>query len=224
MKILIIEDNVSTIETISLAFQVGWQEAEVIFSRLGKEGIALAESEKPDTIILDLGLPDISGFDVLKNIRTFSNVPVIVLTGSSEESAVVKTLEWGADEYIIKPFRQLELIARVRAIQRRTQLTGDEIHFEVGSYQFDVSTNTLKQGNKIIRLTNTESLILHSLLINKGQIVSTSGLAEKIWGENYFDSTDAVRVYIRHLRQKIETDPSNPKLILTKPGIGYFIK
>lgn len=223
MKILVIEDDISTAETISLSFQVGWPEAETITTRLGGEGVELVESQNPDIVILDLGLPDISGYEVLKNIRMFSNVPIMVLTASSEESSVVKALELGADEYIIKPFRQLELIARVRAIKRRVRSSTGIAQMDIGSYRFDVALNTLTKGSATIRLTNTESLVLYILLLNRGYTVSSSILAEKIWGGDYFYSTDAVRVYIRQLRKKIETDPSNPKLVKTKPGIGYFI-
>jgi DNA-binding response OmpR family regulator len=122
MKILIIEDDRAIVELISLSFQVGWPEAELISSHLGKEGIELVESRCPDIVILDLGLPDISGFEVLRGLRRFTAVPIVILTVRSEEADVVKALEWGADEYIIKPFRQLELLARIKSLMRRQYL------------------------------------------------------------------------------------------------------
>ena len=119
MKVLVIEDDKEIVDAISLAFQIRWPEAKVISTRLGQKGVELVESESPDIVILDLGLPDIAGFEVLRQIRLFSAVPTIILTVRAEEADVVKGLEWGADDYITKPFRQLELLARVKSMIRR---------------------------------------------------------------------------------------------------------
>ena len=223
MKILIIEDDRAIVELVSLSFQVGWPEAELISSHLGKEGIELAESECPDMIILDLGLPDISGFDVLKSIRSFSSIPIVVLTVRSDETDVVKALEWGADEYIIKPFRQLELLARVKSLIRRQLPSDKEMPTVCGPFQFDRSMRKVTYGDKAINLTTTESLILYQLAKNAGQVISHNTLAEVVWGDYYPGAVDALRVYIRHLREKIEKDPAQPSVILTKTGVGYVM-
>jgi len=224
VKILIIEDDLSTIDTISLILQLSWQEAEVISSQSGLEGIALAGEKSPDVIILDIGLPDINGFEVLKRIRSFSNVPIIVLTVRSAETDIVRAIEWGADEYMIKPFRHLELLARIKLILRKQYYPKGEQYLNIGPFRFDVSLRKLERDDKSISLTSTESLILYHLAMNTGTVLSLSTLAQKIWGSYYPGAPEAIRVYIRHLRKKVEKDPDKPKLIVTKPGIGYFLE
>ncbi len=223
MKILIIEDDKAIVEVVSLSFQVGWPEAELISSHLGKEGIELVESECPDMVILDLGLPDISGFEVLKSLRGFSTVPVVVLTVRSDETDVVKALEWGADDYIIKPFRQLELLERVKSLIRRQYPPDKDMPTICGPFRFDRSMRKVFYGDKEINLTTTESLILYQLAKNTGQVVPHNDLAEADWSDHYPGAIDALRVYIRHLREKIEKDPGQPEIILTKTGIGYLM-
>ncbi len=223
MKILIIEDDKDIVELVSLSFQAGWPEAELISSHLGKEGIELVEREHPDMVILDLGLPDISGFEVLKSLRGFSTVPVVVLTVRSEETDVVKALEWGADDYIIKPFRQLELLARVKSLIRRQYPPDKDMPTVCGPFRFDRSMRKVFYGDKEINLTTIESLILYQLAKNAGQVVPHNDLAEAVWSDHYPGAIDALRVYIRHLREKIEKDPGQPEMIITKTGIGYLM-
>ena len=221
MKVLIIEDNHEIVEVISLAFQIRWPELKLVSTHLGEKGVEMVESENPDIVILDLGLPDISGFDVLKEIRTFSVVPILILTVRGEESDVVKGLEWGADDYMVKPFRQMELLSRIRALTRRASPLGNETPLVCGELSFNPTTRQLFYGQKEIELTRTEGTILHQLMRNAGQVVTHSALAEALWGEEYPDATSALKVYILRLRQKLEADPSQPKLIDAKPGIGY---
>ena len=221
MKLLIIEDDEEIIDAISLAFQIRWPEAEIISTRLGKKGIVLADSELPDIVILDLGLPDINGFDVLRKIRQFSQVPIIILTVRAEEADIIKGLEWGADDYIIKPFRQLELLARIKAqIRRQDQPEGEQIIS--GPLQLDSDTGQLYYKDKEINLTVTETRILGHLMRNAGHVVTHFSIAEAVWGDDYPGATDSVKVHIRRLREKIEKDPSSPELIITKSGIGYL--
>ena len=222
MKLLLIEDDRGIVEAVSLAFQVGLPEAQVVSTRLGQKGAELVESEAPDVVILDLGLPDINGFEVLRQIRLFSKVPIIILTVRSDESDVVKGLEWGADDYIIKPFRQLELLARVKALVRRQSPTQEE-ELVCGPLLLDIATGQLHYDGKEITLTVIESRILGQLIRNVGRVVTHSSLAEAVWGDDYPEAADSLKVHIRHLREKIETDPSNPQLILTKIGVGYFL-
>jgi two-component system response regulator VicR len=221
MKLLVIEDDDEIVEAISLAFQIRWPEAQVISTRSGKKGIELVESELPDIVILDLGLPDINGFDVLRKIRLFSQVPIIIVSVRAEEADIIKGLEWGADDYIIKPFRQLELLARIKAqIRRQGQPEGEKIIS--GSLQLDSATGQLHHKNREINLTVTESRILGHLMRNAGHVVTHSSIAEVVWGNDYPGAADSVKVHIRRLREKIEENPSNPELIITRPGVGYL--
>jgi two-component system KDP operon response regulator KdpE len=222
MKVLLIEDDREIVDAISLAFQIRWPEAEVVATRLGEKGVELVESAAPDIVILDLGLPDISGFEVLRQVRLFSSVPTIILTVRSEEADVVKGLEWGADDYIVKPFRQLELLARVKALIRR-QGSPEEEPLDYGPLRLDVTSGTLNYSGKEINLTVTESHILSHLMKNAGRAVTHSSLAEAVWGDDYPGVTDSLKVHIRRLREKVETDPSHPQLILTRTGVGYLL-
>jgi len=223
MKVLIIEDDPQIVEAISLAFGIRWPEAKLISTHLGDEGVQLVEKEAPDLVILDLGLPDINGFEVLKQIRLFSTIPVIILTVRAEETDVVKGLEWGADDYIVKPFRQIELLARTKALLRRRSPLEVELPLVWGSLCFDPTTHEILCHEKKISLTRTEGHILHHLLKHAGQVVTHSSLAEAVWGVDYPGATDSLKVHIRRLREKLEDDPSHPQLILTKPSVGYFL-
>ncbi len=222
MKVLIIEDDREIVEAISLAFQIRWPEAKVVSTRLGQKGVELVESDAPDIVILDLGLPDINGFEVLRQIRLFSGVPTIILTVRSDEADIVKGLEWGADDYIVKPFRQLELLARVKALIRRQTHPDREI-LTYGPLQLEAMTGQLYRNGKEIALTITESLILGHLMKNADRVVTHLSLAEAVWGDDYPGATDSLKVHIRRLREKIEPDPGNPQFIITRTGIGYLL-
>jgi DNA-binding response OmpR family regulator len=222
MKILIIEDTASVVETISLALEMSWPEARIVSTPLGNRGIEMVETESPDVVILDLGLPDTSGFDVIKQVRLFSKVPILILTVYSEEADIVKALNYGADEYVTKPFKQLELVARIKALLRRSMLqTEDPIRY--GQLTLDPASCKLTRGKEEIRLTRTESLLLGSLMRNEGNVVPHSTLAEAVWGEDYPDAQNSLKVYIRYLREKLEKDPGRPQIILSRPGIGYYM-
>ncbi len=223
MKTLIIEDDPEIVESISLALKIRWPETEILSSHLGKRGIDLVENKNPDIIILDLGLPDMSGFEVLKQIRASSSAPIIILTVKADESDIVKGLEWGADDYIIKPCGQLELLARIKARIRDRSHIFEESPLSYGPLRFDPSARQLLNQKREIKLTAIEAHIIDLLMRNAGRVVTYSSLAEKVWGEDYNGSVDSLRVHIRRLREKIEADPSHPQLILTKPGIGYFL-
>ena len=219
MKLLIIEDDQGIIEAISLAFQIRWSEAQIVSTHSGRRGIELVEEETPDIIILDLGLPDMNGFEVLKAIRQFSAIPVLIVTVRGDEADIIKGLEWGADDYIIKPFRQLELLARIKAhIRRQSQPEGQII---IGPYKLNSEAGQFFKNGELINLTITESMILQQLMSNAGQVILRSNLIELVWGSDYPGANDSLKVHIRRLRTKIEDNPSNPRLIITKPGIGY---
>jgi two-component system KDP operon response regulator KdpE len=224
MKILIIEDDGSIVDNLYLMFKVGWPEVDLIWTGLGEEGIDMVEKEYPDLVILDLGLPDISGFEVLKRIRLFSPTPVLILTVRGDEVAVVKAFDLGVDEYLIKPFRQMELLARIKFLINRNSRVQLNQFQNYGPFQFNAATHAIKYKDKIINLTKSEFLLLQHLAINQKKIVTYSSIAESVWGTDYPGSEKAIRVYIRQLRKKIEDNPDKPEVILTESKIGYFIK
>ncbi|MFC1846529.1 response regulator transcription factor [Chloroflexota bacterium] len=221
-KMLIIEDSEDVVEAVSVALQIRWPQLKIISTGEGEEGLELVEKESPDIILLDLGLIDMSGFEVLKRIRLFSNIPVIILTVRGDEADVVKGLELGADEYIVKPFRQLELIARINAVARRLYATEEERPIACGQYYFDPSNRVVICNGRQVVLTRTESIVLLKLMQNIDIMVTHSKIAEDIWGNSYPEAAASIKVYIRRLRKKIEPDPNHPRLILTKPGLGYL--
>jgi two-component system response regulator VicR len=216
MKVLVIEDDRAIVDAISLAFKIRWPEAKIVATDSGEAGIELAETENPALVILDLRLVDIDGFEVLKQIRLFSTVPILILTVRSEEADIVKGLEWGADDYMVKPFRQLELLSRVKALTRRGgSLIGEE-SLVCGKLHFNTATGQLYLGDKEINLTRTESRIIQHLMRNSGHLVTHSSLAESVWSDDYPNAAEALRVHIRHLREKLEDDPARPQIILTQ--------
>ena len=223
MKILVIEDDRAIVEAISLTLQINWPDTTLLSAHLGEEGIELFQSENPDAIILDLGLPDISGFEVLKRIRLFSGVPILILTVRSDESDIVKGLEWGADDYVIKPFRQKEFLSRIKLITRRRGAIAEGAPQVCGQLQFEPSTGQLFHGGREIKLTPTEVSIISHLMRNVGRVVTHSRLAEAVWGVDYPDAADSLRVHIRRLRTKLESDPSDPRIVLTRAGMGYML-
>lgn len=222
LKILIIEDVASVVETVSLALEMRWPDVSIISTPHGEEGVTLVETEAPDAVIIDLGLPDISGFQVLKRIRLFSDVPALVLTARSDEADIVKGLEWGADDYLVKPFRQLELLARVKAVIRR-QGGKRENELAVGQLRFEPVACQLTYNGQEIKITRSEGLILAHLMRNAGTTVSHVSMAEAVWGIDYPDAENSIKVHIRRLRLKLEEDPGEPKIIRTRSGIGYYI-
>lgn len=223
MKVLVIEDDRGIVEAIFLAFKIRWPDAQLVSTHLGEKGLELVESESPDIVILDVGLPDISGFEVLRQVRAFSSIPIIILTVRAEEADIVKGLEWGADDYIVKPFRQLELLSRVQVQLRRQSSLDEAAPLICGQIRFDPSLRQLRYGEKEVSLTATESQILYQLMRNAGRVVTHAAVAEGVWGVDYPGAIDSLKVYIRRLREKLEEDPSHPKLILTKAGIGYSL-
>lgn len=223
MKALIIEDDPEIVESVSLALKIRWPDTQIVYTHLGRKGVEQTETEEPDIIILDLGLPDISGFEVLKEVRSFSTAPIIILTVKGDEGDVVKGLEWGADDYIVKPCGQLELLARVKARIRDKNRYNDDSPLSYGSLRFNPVIRQLLNRSSEIKVTAIEAQIIHHLMRNSGHIVTYSDLAEEVWGEEYPGSVDSLRVHIRRLRGKIEEDPGHPKIILTKAGLGYYL-
>jgi two-component system response regulator VicR len=221
LTVVLIEDDAEIIEAVTLTFKIRWPQATFLSTDSGQEGISLVEKNNPDLVILDLGLPDTSGYNVLKEIRRFSHVPVIILTARGEETDIVRGLELGADEYIVKPFRQMELLARVKAVLRRQEAVSEELPLAVGSMTLGPSIRDLTLKGKKINLTRTEGIVLGQLMRHVGHPVSHATLAKALWGEEYPGAAESLKVYVRHLREKIEENPSDPKLLLTRIGAGY---
>lgn len=225
MKALIIEDEKSIIDAVNLAFEFRWPGVSLLAATNGKKGIELVKAESPDIIILDLNLPDVSGFDVLKRIREFSDVPVIILTVRSEDEDVLKGLESGADDYIIKPFNYMTLLARVKAVLRRSEavpFSGKHYNDVNERLKIDFVNQKVKVDNQQIKLTSTEYHLLALLVKTKGKVVPYRKIMEEVWGKDYSGETDNIRIYIRRLRKKLHDTP--PSMIANERGQGYTFK
>jgi len=224
LKVVVVDDSPEIIEVVSLCFQLRWSGANLISASNGAKGLELIEAENPDMVILDIGLPDMDGFEVLREIRRFTQVPVIMLTVRSEDTDIAKGLELGADDYITKPFSHIELVARVQAVLRRVQgtpVTNEERPFISGNLSVDFASNEVKLDEKPVKLTSTESKLLYLLIRNEGHLVSHENLLTKVWGETYVDARDLLRVHIQHLRQKLGDSVESPSIIVTEHGMGY---
>ena len=224
MKVVVIEDSSEIIEVVSLCFQLRWNGTEIIPANDGGKGLELIETENPDLVILDVGLPDTDGFQVLREIRRFSQVPVIMLTVKSEDTDVAKGLELGADDYVTKPFSHIELIARVQAVLRRAKglpLASEEPPFASGKLRVDFVRSEIKVDEKPVKLTSTEYKLLCHLIKNEGRLLSHENLLTKVCGEAYRDARDLLRVHIQHLRQKLGDSVESPSIIVTEHGMGY---
>ena len=190
----------------------------------GKTAISLLELEDFDLVILDLMLPDIDGYDVCRQIREFSNVPIIILTARSDETEKVRGLDLGADDYLTKPFHAQEMLARVRAVLRRTRLPQQakkQPILAVGDLCIDFARRQVTVRGARVKLSPTEYKLLYELATNAGRVLLHDELLRRVWGSEYRDEVEYLRVYIRYLRQKLEEDPARPRYILTEPGVGY---
>ncbi len=224
MKVIVVDDSPEILEVVSLCFQLRWSDAELVSAGTGSAGLELIEAENPDIVILDIGLPDMDGYEVLREIRRFSQVPVIMLTVRGEDTDVARGLELGADDYITKPFSHIELVARVQAVLRRvkgTTVSEEERPFISRKMSVDFTKNEVNVNGKPVKLTSTELRLLYLLLRNEGRLVTHEGLLTKVWGENYVDARDLLRVHIQHLRQKLGDSVESPSIIVTEHGMGY---
>ena len=222
MKVLVIDGDIHTCDVIQLTFELGWPEVKVILAESGEKGIGLVEAESPGAIILELDLPDTNGFEVLKEIRLFSETPLLMMSTSSEESNIVKALTWGANDYLQKPFRQMEFLARVKTMTRNIRVTDREMVVNSGSWHFGRSVTELYRGHDRIELTPVEGLLMHTLIKHSGEYLDSNMLIQKVWGESSVANADSLRVHVHHLRKKLGDDYSHPFLIINKPGRGYM--
>ena len=196
----------------------------VVEAHRGLEAIQQLRVAMPDVVILDVMMPDLDGFEVLKMIREISNVPVIMLTAKGEEDDRVRGLELGADDYVTKPFSPRELVSRVKAVLRRTEASGfgaKEVYEIDDRLKIDFGRREVWVEGKLVKLRPTEYRLLYHLVQNAGWVMTYDQLLSKVWGYEYRDEPHYVRLYINYLRQKLEKDPANPKYILTERGVGY---
>lgn len=226
LTILLVEDNADIQEATHLIFDLHWPEAKIIQALNGMDGLLLMKTWSPDLIILDLGLPDIDGMKVLKEIRALSNVPVIILTVRGEEMDKVRGLELGADDFIIKPFNHNELLARIKVVMRhRSTVTEKSPHLALSStLKIDLSTDTVLRDDRPIKLTGTEFSLLKYLAANEGRVITDEEILMRIWGNEYVDCSEYLEVYVRRLRDKLEEDPYRPRIILREGGGYRFIQ
>ena len=187
----------------------------------GEEGLLRAGTDRPEAVVLDLGLPDTDGTEVLRKIRRQSTVPVLILSVRNTEQDIISCLDAGADDYLIKPFRQGELVARIRSAMRHRPSVQEKGIIEAGPVSIDIDARVVRRKGETVRLTGTEFSLLALFVRNAGKVLTHRYILEQVWGPTYVDETQYLRVYVGQLRKKLEEDPSNPALILTESGIGY---
>jgi two-component system KDP operon response regulator KdpE len=224
MRILVVDDEPDVVESIRLGFDLQWREVEVLGAGTGESALDAVEQQVPDIVLLDVGLPDLDGFAVLTRIRAFSDVPVVMLTARDDAMDKVKGLELGADDYVTKPFNHLELMARVRAVLRRHDMPAPASRapsFRSGDLEVDFARQEARIRGERVDLTPTEYKLLYHLVRNAGHVLQHGTLLAKVWGREYVDEVDYVRVYIRRLRDKLGDDPERPRYIQTERRLGY---
>jgi two-component system KDP operon response regulator KdpE len=224
MKILVVDDAPDVIESVQLGFTLQWREVEVLGAVTGEQGLDIVEQEHPDLVLLDVGLPDIDGYEVLRQIRAFSDVPVVMLTARDDTLDLVKGLELGADDYVTKPFNHLELLARVKAVLRRLDMPAPAARvpsFRSGELEMDFARQELRVAGNRVELTPTEYKLLYHLIRNAGYVLTHGTLLAKVWGREYVDEVDYLRVYVRRLREKLGDQSEEPRYIRTERGLGY---
>lgn len=221
-KILIIDDDVNLGQTIKLTFaRVG---AEVFTAVDGRDGLRQFYEYRPDLVILDVRMPDINGWETCRQIRLLSNVPIIMLTTLDNDEDVIRGLDYGADDFVTKPFSREVLLARARAVLRRSEQLAEPEDQQIYNDSYlliDLRKHRVQVDGQAVQLSSTEFRLLAYLLQNAGQVLTYQNILDKVWGWEYQDSIDYVHVYVSHLRRKLEADPRNPRYLLTERGIGY---
>ncbi|MFD1505998.1 response regulator [Georgenia yuyongxinii] len=219
-RVLVVDDEPGLVH--ALAINLRAHDWDVATAANGRRALDLAASWHPDVVLLDLGLPDLSGMDVIAGIRGWSRVPIVVLSARQHGEDKVGALDAGADDYVTKPFAMNELLARLRAAVRRAA-PGDasEAVIEAGELTIDLARRRVLRAGEEVRLTPTEWAIVEVLVRNRGKLVGRRELLQQVWGPGYGTETGYLRVYTAQLRRKLEADPAHPRHILTQPGMGY---
>jgi two-component system, OmpR family, KDP operon response regulator KdpE len=231
-RVLVVDDEPQILRALRINLRV--REYQVDVAATGTEALDMAARHPPDLVILDLGLPDLEGVEVIQGLRGWTKAPIIVLSGRSDSTDKVEALDAGADDYITKPFGVEELLARMRAAARRTGAGEDQPRITLGDLVVDLAAKrVIRQaavpagagdpaaGPDDIRLTPTEWHLLEVLLRNPGKLLSRSQLLNEVWGPGYADATGNLRLYMAQLRRKLEPDPARPRWLITEPGMGY---
>jgi len=227
-KILTIDDDSIFLRLVDQVLTK--QGFEVFKAGSGQEGLRLLFTEKPDIVLLDVAMPRMDGWQTCQRIREIADVPIIMLTGKQKaEEDIVRGLDYGADEYLFKPVGNRELVARVRAVLRRIELPSSaeakrEITYGDDFLTVDIAERKVMVNGERVKLTPREFRLFALLVEKAGHILTHRELLEKVWGWEYTDDLDYVRIYISHLRQKIEPDPPLPRYIITEPGVGYYFQ
>lgn len=224
-RVLVVDDEPKLVRLVrEVLSSTGY---DVLSAGSGENAIEMAALERRDILLLDIVLSGtIDGFEVARRVREFSDVPILMLTARTREAEVLKGFEAGADDYLTKPFSSKELLARVRALlkrSRRNSSAPEEIEIACGPLRIDLLRRRVMLQGTEVRLTPTEYRLLHELAVHQGQVMLHEQLLSAVWGEEYRDDLEYLRAYVRYLRQKLEPDPSNPKLIQTVPGVGYLL-
>lgn len=224
-RVLVVEDEPALARALAINLRAaGW---EVTTATTGAAALKAAAGARPDVVLLDLGLPDMDGTEVLSGLRGWSSVPVVVLSARQHGEDKVEALDLGADDYVTKPFAMNELMARLRAAVRRAQTSsGGELDpvVEVGDLAIDLARKRVRRGGKEVRLTPTEWAFLELLARNLGRLVTREQLLGEVWGPGYLRETHYLRVYAAQLRRKLERDPAHPRHLVTLPGVGYSLE
>jgi two-component system, OmpR family, KDP operon response regulator KdpE len=217
--VLVIDDEVQIRRLLQLTLESDGY--KVLKAETGEEGVRRAAMDRPELVLLDLGLPDIDGTAVLKRIREWATFPIIILSVRNSEREIIACLDAGADDYLVKPYRSGELLARVRAAIRHRPSTRTESAFQTGDLEVDLVARTVKKSGELVKLTVTEYNLLSLFVRNAGRVLTHRYILEQIWGPTFVEETEYTRVYVGQLRKKIEADPATPKLLITESGIGY---
>ncbi len=223
MKILVVDDDPHILDAVTVGFQLQWQDAEVIGAHDGDAGLDAFYSQDPDVVVLDVSMPGKSGFEVLQEIRRVSDVPVIMLTARGEETDQVRGLELGADDYVVKPFSHLALLARIKAVLRRAEMpqpTSALPDFQAGDLAINFENHQVTLRGEPVRLTPVEYKLLYHLVRNAGRLMPHEALLDRVWGSEYGATNDYLKVYVSRLRAKLE-EPEGPRYIETERGMGY---
>jgi len=217
--VLVIDDEIQIRRLLKISLEAGGY--RVYEAVNGADGLAEAAQRRPDIVVLDLGLPDMDGVTVLKRLREWSNVPVVILSVRDRENDKIAALDNGADDYLTKPFSTGELLARLRVAQRHAQPPADEAVFKNERLEVDLTSRTVKVNGKQIKLTATEYALLQLFVRHAGKVLMHRQILKEVWGPNYVEQTHYLRVYMTHLREKLEQNPSAPEMLVTESGVGY---
>jgi two-component system KDP operon response regulator KdpE len=219
-RVLVVDDEPQIIRTLQINLRA--RGYEVYTADRGASALSAAGQHPPDLVVLDLGLPDFDGVDVIRGLRGWTSAPILVLSGRTDSSDKVEALDAGADDYMTKPFGIDELFARLRAVLRRSSLTPDEPRFAIGTLEVDLATKKVRKATgELIHLTPTEWHLLEVLARHPGKLMPQRQLLTEVWGPGYETASGNLRFYMTQLRRKLEPDPARPRYLLNEPGMGY---